>query len=250
MGRGAAAPPPLTSCLRRGASRGKTTARGREASHLWGIERQVRWGPVTEFIVQCENDKPDHSGRLGQAPPVHPPQAAARAVKELILHTWGVPCLGGVDLESDGSPIPAVASQRRCITLTQWGTPLRYAMRSAAVPPVPTRSLPTPATGPGGATRHGRVAARGRQQQALSLERRSSVRSGSGTNGRGRGGGNSSKSSRGVAAAAPTSPITKRKQQANAAARCGARKTRKTSTCERCDMGRKRRCTCGKRTRQ
>ena len=52
VGRGCAAPPPLTSCLRRDASRGKTSARGRKASHLGRIKRQVRWGPVTEFIVQ------------------------------------------------------------------------------------------------------------------------------------------------------------------------------------------------------
>ena len=112
--------------------------------------------------AQCEYDKPERAGKPA-LPLSRPYQAPARAVKELILHTWGVPCLGGVDLEADGRPIPAVASQRRCLTLTQWGTPLKYKMRSATAPPPSEPVAPASETGTG--SRRARATGRGEQQQ-------------------------------------------------------------------------------------
>ena len=185
--------------------------------------------------AQCEYDKPERAGKPA-LPLSRPYQAPARAVKELILHTWGVPCLGGVDLEADGRPIPAVASQRRCLTLTQWGTPLKYKMRSATAPPPSEPVAPASETGTG--SRRARATGRGEQQQQQQQRRQQQRRPlsldqprGASAGGKQRAGGQSGavSGSRGGAGSSLSSAIAKRKPPtANAG--------RKPRICLACDM--------------
>ena len=104
---------------------------------------------IVRVVLQTENARPlDTTGFLELSPRMRPQQAPGM-VKELMMQTWGVP---GVSLEADGWEQQRPSKQLR---LTQWGTPIRYALRTANPPPTAPAAQSVEATGR--AARRGRA---------------------------------------------------------------------------------------------